>query len=410
MSLYQRAGSRFWWYRFEVAGEEFRGSTNETDRARALRHEAQRKLDAQASAPLVSSSRGLGRLRSLAAEDVKDAEDRGAHEGYLRSLRWMWKAIDATFSVEFGADASVRDVSLDTVKRHVARRRDEGIRGQSIRREVAALKRVCIVAADRGWLLRVPPMWPKVKSDPPHPTRRGKLRSPEKIREILDSMPEDVRDEYRFAAFTGLRAAEVGRVEAYWMEPSASGPLLRVPAWASKTREERTVMLSAPAIEILRRRESRTPVFTGSDFQTRVRAASLAAGLTSALTLRDLRVYYATTGLQRSGDATAVQEQVGHEDLRTTQRYMRSTLDRDAAVSDAVAASLEPAQKGRHRSARSRADKAFDSGALPAKQASTGSAVPDCPVCAAELQRIAAEHAKGRHMSVGTVSPIRRSA
>lgn len=402
MSLYERADSAFHWYRFEIAGVEYRASTGvplgEENKREALRVEARAKIKAGATTPVRGPARGIGRLRAMGVEDYEDAEDRGASKGYLRSLRWSWRAIDAGF----GATATVRDLSLDALNRYVRFRRKQGVRGQSIRREITALKRICRRAASRGWII-APAEWPRVKSDPPHPGRIGKLRSAEEIAAVLSALPRDVADEYRFAALTGLRSAELARIEPGWLEATPSGPLLRVPAWASKTRSERVVMLAAPALEIIRRRSDRSPIFTGADHQVRVGSASRRAGLVHPLTFRDLRVFYASAGLAGSGDAAAVQASLGHADLRTTQRYQRSTLERAAAVSEAAAKALEVGTGTRHRSGKSKQNK----GKARPVVASQGTSIEqfravECHECAAELQRVAGEHAKGRHRRVGT--------
>lgn len=407
MSLYERDDSAFWWYRFEVAGTEYRATTGvplgEEHKREALRVEAHAKLKARAASPVRGSARGVGRLRALGVEDYEDAEDRGASPGYLRSLRWAWRAIDAGF----GPTATVRDLDLDSLNRYVRERRKQGKRGQSIRREITALKRVCRRAASRGWIVAPPAEWPKVKKDPQDPARTGKLRPAHEIAAVLAQLPQDVADEYRFAALTGLRAAELARIEPEWMEASEAGPLLRVPATASKTRTERLVMLTAPAVEILRRRAGCSPVFSGADHQVRVGTASKRAGLVHRLTLRDLRVFYASAGLAGSGDAAAVQASLGHADLRTTQRYQRSTLERGAAVSAAAAKALEVGTVARHGLGKPKqnAHKA------PVVVASQGTHVEqfrdvECPECVAELQRVLGEHREGRHSSVGTVEVV----
>lgn len=413
MSLYRRPGSKFWQCEFEVGGERIQKSTREEDRERAVRAELRFKLAAREAAPRVR--RGPGSLRELAALDVLDATDAKTTSNHIRSLRWMWKAIDA----HFGADARVDAITLDSMKDYVRDRERQGIRGQSIRREISALKRACRIAVRKGWLSSFPSEWPRVKSDAPDARRRGKLRSADEIAAVAALCSPSARDLIHFAAMTGLRRHELARVRLEWMQATSAGPILVVPPEASKTRSEREIALSARAVEILRRRDGRErlgkslPIFAPHTASVRdsIKRASKEAGLSSTLTLRDLRHYYSTVGLAASGDAVAVQSQMGHTDLRTTERYQHSTRERAAAVSALVAESLQvgsPTVAGEKRedpdSSESSATSVVGAAGFEPTAPCTPSIVPRvitvtcCDSCVAALRDFAAKCAAGsRH-------------
>ena len=69
-------------------------------------------------------------------------------------------------------------------------------------------------------------------------------------------------------------------------------------------------------------------------------AARKTIGYRKTITLRDLRHCHATWAAQGTGDAAAAQAALGHTDLRTTQRYLSTTIQRTAAAAVAVEAQL----------------------------------------------------------------------
>ena len=283
----------------------------------------------------------------MAAADIKRAEDNGATPEHVKALESLWSVMLRRLD----PDASMGTVAarvFDVVEDYIGRRRGEQVRGQSIRREVAALKRAFTIAHRRGLIDAMPTHWPTVKSDPLDPLQRGKLRPPEVIQAVLEQVSQDARDELLFVALTGLRATEVKRLATSWVEPaapSASVPaVLRVPAHSAKNRRERVVGLPETALGIIKRRVAANPtaerVFSQSNHKKAVRAASQRAGLPDTLTLRDMRHTYGTLALRGTADPVAVQAALGHSDLKTTQRYLSSTIERTTSAGAAVADAL----------------------------------------------------------------------
>jgi integrase len=101
------------------------------------------------------------------------------------------------------------------------------------------------------------------------------------------------------------------------------------------------VGVTSEAYAILKRRcASGGRAFAHSDHRTHRTARNLAAkraGWPTGITLRDLRHTHATLAAHATGDAKAVQSALGHSDLRTTERYLSSTINRTTATAAAVA-------------------------------------------------------------------------
>ena len=330
MPLYRRSPDGPWWYRFKVGGQTYRASTGTTTRRDA--EEVERAARARLEA---SSTRARGGtvldLAQLAEWDDARARAEGVTPATVDQLQRNWGHLERVL----GGCTEVQRIRYDHLEQYVARRRQEGARGQTIRREVQALRRGLEAARKRGRLRQVLEDWPEVRSDPAHPGKRGKLIPPATLSRWLAELPQGARDQALFALLTGLRAEEVRRVRPEWVERTPSGPtpaVLRLPGEATKTRGERVVGLPAEALEILERGAD-----LAGEHKTAFRLASKRAGWPRTITLRDLRHTHATLATVGTGDAAATQAALGHSDLATTQRYLSSTLERSAGAAAAVA-------------------------------------------------------------------------
>jgi integrase len=344
--LYKQRKSNNYWCRFWHQGEEVRKSTGTADPREAAVAARRIRADYERDNPTPVKGKGPC-LADMAAADVKRAEDAGATRAHAKALESLWVVIMRKLgpnTLLTAMQPRLYDLMEDYIGR---RRRQDNVLGQSIRREVAAIKRAYEIAHRRRLIGSMPTSssWPSVKGDPLDQGRRGKLRSPAIISKVLGELHENARDEVLFVVLTGLRATEAKRLEATWVEPAPPGAgvpaLLRVPAAAAKNRRERVAALPQPALDIIKGRlkenPGRTFIFSQSNFKKAMRAASKRAGLAHPLTLRDLRHTYATLAMQGTSDATAVQAALGHADLKTTQRYLSTTVDRTVSAGAAVA-------------------------------------------------------------------------
>jgi integrase len=341
MSLYRRSSSGPWWYRFEVAGVERRGSTGTRNRREA--EEAERRTRAELESSIVRGARGQVDLAQLAEWDLQRGAAKGTTPDWATELERTWAVLCSVF----GARADASRITFEDLEGYVATRRGAGIRGQTIRRELQALRRGLELGKKRGKLVRVPAAWPEIASDAPCVGRSGKLVPVEVLSKWIDKLPADAADEAWVVLLTGLRDGEVKRLTWRWVEPAPAGLpvswVLRAPAGATKRRRERVIGLPDIAYATLRRRADLfgedAPLF-GTSHRTAYENAATAVGWSRAITLRDLRHTHATMSAQLTGDAEATRAALGHADLATTQRYLTATLARStssaAVVSDAM--------------------------------------------------------------------------
>lgn len=342
MPLEKRRGSDIWQIRFEVRGKRVRQSSGTASRREAEAKERELRTYYERTTPARPKGR-VGDLATLAALDLDRAEADKASEKQLAAIEYAWGAI----TKHMGGTSSATVITFDAVEQYIKARRKDGVSGQTIRKERQRIRWAAGVAHRKGWLPVVPQVWPKIRDDARDEAQAGKLHDLDVLRAWFRRL-RDIRKraylEARIVVLTGLRSEEAARLSWSWVEETAAGPVLHVPAWAAKTRDERRVGLGREAYALLRSlakgRVELEPLLGKRYWRKPREAARKSLGYGRPITLRDLRHTFLTLGLESTGDATATQAAAGHTDLRTTQRYLHSTIERAQAVSRGVEASL----------------------------------------------------------------------
>lgn len=293
-------------------------------------------------------------MKAASVADLLEKQHAGVSGLHSSRLEALWVVLLRGA----GPDTPLADIDAAWLRSYEGRRRsgrknpdgewiEKPVRGQTIVREFGLIKRALTWAQVKGHDIRPPNPWPKVKRDPPDSKRSGKYREPLLVREFLALLDQEARDEVAVVAMTGLRWAEIKRLRFDWIEPSprdwASPALVRLPADGTKTRTARVVGLSSPALAIVERRKSKATgplVFTSQDHRKQRETAARALGLDSNITLRDLRHTFASLALRETGDPTAVMRAMGHTDLRMTEHYLSSPLERTTSIGSAVSSLL----------------------------------------------------------------------
>ncbi len=288
----------------------------------------------------------------LAGYDLARAQAEGVTAKQHSALCYLWARIRETL----GDLRDATTLAPGDLSAYVATRRAKA-KGQTIRRELQALRRGYALA-ERARELACPLRtadWPRVKSDPVDEKQRGKYHPPEILRAWLEAMHPDARDAAEFALLTGLRAAEIARVSAQWIDPVPAHALvsdgvvaiLRVPAASAKNRKERQVALTAEAMAIITKRLAEDPkrelIFGAVLHRKAFETARGKIGYERSITLRDLRHTHASIGAAVSVHGT--RDALGHGRLSVTDRYVTSQLEHVAAVAAAVTGALKPVHK-----------------------------------------------------------------
>lgn len=284
-------------------------------------------------------------MADLGGRDVTRAKRAGSTEGHRAVLLWQWQQLCR----HLGADTHPREITPRLATVYEGARREEGAKGQTITRELQALRRGLSDAEDEGVILAAPTKWHKVRRDPSDVQRSGKAHRADVLASWLAALHLDARDQAYLALTTGLRAAELKRIEWPWVDEASA--MLAIPGASTKARKPRTVALSPEAVAILKRRAEHIagPLLPGQH-TTAFRLASKRIGY-GRITLRDLRHTFGTWTAQGVG-VDATRGALGHADLSTSSRYVSTEAYRLVEAAQHVAGKLAQsesaqAEKGR---------------------------------------------------------------
>lgn len=321
MSLYKNPKSQFLWCRFKVRGITYRCSTGETDRRRAEEEEI--RLRAQKLAEVPSLRRGVGSLSTLATDDIERAvTEKKVSKVYETGLTQMWaRVLEA-----IGVDDPI-EVTADLLKAYVKERRHNKIRGQTIIRELFALKRALNAAQKKDWIKALPD-FPRVSSDPKDPKQRGKEHDPWVAIAVLSTVPDDVREAATVCLGTGLRFQELKRLRYDWVRPAPAGArvpaMLVLPEECTKSRQERVVGLPRWVYDILKDRANKCDgdLFPRAGYRKALARACERLEYGRVVTLRDMRHTFASGALRSGGNIADIAKALGHKKLDTTWHYL----------------------------------------------------------------------------------------
>ncbi len=319
MSLYRRG--RIYWTEFEHAGQRYQRTTGESNFQRAAAKARRIRLEIEDTVGPGGHQHGV-QLARLEALDIARVRSKGMLRRETDIVN-LW----APLLRILGRDRDIATLTLGDIRMYEGTRRqekfrEEAIRGQTIRRELQALRRGLTLAEKDRLIFRDPINWrhvDAVKSDPPSMTKSGKLWTAKEITEVLSKLSAKARkngvhERLRLIQLTGLRIEELTRLSSEWVR----GDVLFVPHTGSKTRQPRMIPLSKEALGILEKWKT----FGMRSPNRALKLASARAGFSAVLTPRDLRVFYITHAGR--SDLAAARDLAGHTNIATTSRYLKS--------------------------------------------------------------------------------------
>ena len=339
MQLYRRG--RILWCKFKFRGQTYRESTGQTNRRAAAAQARQIRARIEAEAGPGVGPGGL-RLDVLEALDIARCHEEGLGPRRILTIEGLWSPLLR----HLGEARDVTTLTVTDVRVYMGARREDGCRGQTIRREVQALKRCIKIAKRDGALARDPIEWDelgRIRSDKPNARQSSKAWTAREVQVILGKLSKRAvtagwRDRLRLIQFTGLRLEELRRLRPSWVV----GSVLMVPSTGSKTDDARAIPLGREACAILRRwttKGSDAPPFARGKPNRALEAACARAGVRGVLTPRDLRAWYISE--TAAVDVVAAQRLAGHRSLATTSRYVNAEGRRLLRAARAAAAAAK---------------------------------------------------------------------
>jgi len=264
-------------------------------------------------------------------------------ENYRRDLQRLHRLADGRGPAE---------LSVQDIRRFVARLHAQGLEGRSIARVLSAWRGLFRWLIRQCGVIRVNPA--EGVRAPKSPQRLPRVLSPDQAQALLDAEPGDrleVRDRAMFELFysSGLRLAELAAldvgggldlVERLVTVRGKRGKTRSVPVGTQAAAALRDWLVQRggvtaaadPALFITRSGGRMSP----SAIRSRLARWAKVHGLGVHVHPHMLRHSFASHLLQSSGDLRAVQELLGHASIRSTQVYTHLDFQHLAKVYDAA--------------------------------------------------------------------------
>ncbi len=319
MRLYKRPGSQFWWCEASVHGKPIYFSTRTSDHGTAQQHatiEVAKRLKQQPARHVPDG------LLALAAADISRSAAEGSSTKHVLVLEKQWQDIIKYF----GRDADLNAINEEEINAFIVHMKT-GLKGQTVRRHVASLFRGLETAYRRGWRTSLVPKKPKIRSDAPNEARAAKAHPQELIVALFKRLPVEMADASLVCMFTGLRYAELRRLEATMVKFRDDGIcVIEMPHRATKTISGiRSIDVPPLATEILRRyvNQGRTILFPRVNYAKAFGQHCADLGFEQTVTLRDLRALNASVVIELSQNLMVAQQRLGHASVKTTAKYAK---------------------------------------------------------------------------------------
>lgn len=240
--------SPFWYAQYYENGRQVRVNTKETTRAKALVELRRLMSERDSGAPNPNDVKKItyGDLRaallaSYAAKGNKSLLVRADGEETIMGL----SQLDEFFGFdENNSGPSVANITTETARKFVEKRRAEGVGNAVINRSLAALRRALRLAKREKKIADVP--YIEFQKEPP--ARKGFVELP-KFQELLRALPRNLQPYITFLYYCGGRSGEAELIE--WPQVDLQRCVIRLEEEQTKNQEGRVVPLPKPLIKML---------------------------------------------------------------------------------------------------------------------------------------------------------------
>lgn len=309
MSIYKRGN--MWWVRYTTPGGKLVRQSAQTEDKQAAR-EYHDKLKAESWRVAKLGQKPTRTWDEAAYRWLQETHDKKSHIGDVYMIAWLQPYLSKKILPEVTRDVVMQ---IAEVKRKEA--------SPSRANRFLALIRAILRRAEREWewLEKAPTV--KMYKEP---KRRVRWLTPEQASALLKELPEHQRDTVTFALATGLRQANVVKLE--WFQVDLERNTAWIPGDKAKGGNDIHISLNDTAIAVLKRQVGKHPtrVFTydGKPFN---RAYTVAwqkalkrAGIDN-FRWHDLRHTWASWLAQKGVPLTDIQEMGGWETYSMVKRY-----------------------------------------------------------------------------------------
>jgi len=324
MSLYKREGSPHWWYRFQIRGVEFRGSTGTPEKREASRIEKQEREAAQKKAESTSLAafRGAPPVGAVFARYVE------AHASRLSWGEAVATHLAGALEV-LGENTPMKDITTADIARVLETYEKTGVAPGTVNRRKDALRGVWHMAFD-VWELQVQPIrWKALKRK--EPKERVRWLSDEETETLLRLLPHHIKAMFLWSISTGCRLNETETLT--WDRVNADNNVVEVLTKGGGTRFVHCNEMAMRVLDELRpERAYCDTVFDSTNRRKHWEHARLASGIKD-LRWHDLRHDFGTKLGWSGATLQVIQHALGHSKIETTERYAHTVSQN---IADAV--------------------------------------------------------------------------
>ena len=245
MSIYKRGN--VWWVRFTTPGGELvRESAETKDKQAAKEYHDKLKAESWRAAKLGQKPKRT--WDEAAYRWLQEMQHKKSHIGDVYTIAWLQQYLSKKV---------LHDVTRDVVMQIADVKRKETSPSRANR--ILALVRAILRKAEREWeWLEKAPAITMYKE----PKRRVRWITPEQSSTLLQELPEHQRETVTFALATGLRQANVVKLE--WFQVDLARKTAWIPGDKAKGGNDIHISLNETAVAVLRRQLGKHPtrVFT----------------------------------------------------------------------------------------------------------------------------------------------------
>jgi integrase len=309
MSLYKRGST--WWIRFTTpSGELVRRSAQTEDKKAA--QELHDKLKAESWRVRKLGQTPIHTWDEAAYRWLQETEDKKSHHSDVIIVKWLQPHLKMK---------PLHEISRDLVARIADVKRKQTSPSRANR----------VTALIRSVLRRAELEWDWLDKSPAirmyrEPKRRVRWLTPEELNRLLLELPEHQRETVVFAAATGLRQANVVRLE--WSQVNLAGKTAWIHGDQAKGGRDIHVSLNETALAVLRRQLGVHPVrvftYKGEPYDrayTKAWQKALKRAGIENFRWHDLRHTWASWLAQKGVPLSDIQEMGGWETPAMVQRY-----------------------------------------------------------------------------------------
>lgn len=246
MSLYKRKDSSFWWLKIVTPGRTIQRSTGTEDKIKAQEFHDRLKVQMWEEGRLGIKPKHS--WREAVVRWLNETSDKATHHEDKRKLAWLH---------DFLGDLMLNDINLDVIDRVRAAKLKDASKATT-NRYLALIRAILIRSRDEWeWIERVP----KIRLFKENNSRERSLNF-DQAKQLLNELPEHLREMALFSLATGLRQGNVLKLE--WSQVNLELRHAWIHGAQSKNRRPIAVPLNDIAMATLKRQIGKHPqrVFT----------------------------------------------------------------------------------------------------------------------------------------------------